>query len=146
MSDSDPLTVLPHRAPFLFVTAITELHPGERAAGNWKVEGDEPFLAGHFPGRPLVPGALIAESMTQLAGAVVFSTGRHHTASPAAVAHFDIRFRQTVTPPATIMLQARLDRSMGALHRLDVSAMVDGRLVAEGSLVLAEKAKEEIDW
>ena len=142
--DSDPLTALPHRAPFRFLTAITELDPGQHAQGYWKVAGDEPFLAGHFPGRPLVPGALIAESMAQLAGVVVFSADGQRPTCLATVAHFDVRFRHAVTPPAMVVLRARLDRSMGALHRLDVEAVVDDRTVADGSLVLAEQADGEI--
>jgi len=138
MSVDDPLAVLPHRAPFRFLTAITLLEPGIRAQGQWTVAGDEPFLAGHFPGRPLIPGALIAEAMAQLAGIVIFSATQQGSAGAATVAHFDVRFRHAVTPPAEIVLRARLDRSMGALHRLDVEAASGDRPVADGSIVLAE--------
>ena len=142
MSVDDPLTVLPHQAPFRFLTAITDLEPGIRAQGQWTVTCDEPFLAGHFPGRPLVPGALIAEAMAQLAGVVIFSAMQQGSARQATVAHFDVRFRHTVTPPAEIVLCARLERSMGALHRLNVEAASGGRAVADGSIVLAEQT----DW
>lgn len=136
----DPLTVLPHRAPFRFLTAITELEPGIRAEGQWTVAGDEPFLAGHFPGRPLIPGALIAEAMAQLAGIVVFSARQQGSECSATVAHFDVRFRRPVTPPARIVLRARLDRSMDALHRFDVEAVCGEQAIADGSIVLAEQA------
>ena len=136
----DPLTVLPHRAPFRFLTAITDLEPGIRAEGQWTVACDEPFLAGHFPGRPLIPGALIAEAMAQLAGIVVFSARQQGSVCSATVAHFDVRFRRAVTPPARIVLRARLDRSMDALHRFDVEAVCGEQAIADGSIVLAEQA------
>ncbi len=144
MSADDPLTVLPHQAPFRFLTAITDVEPGIRAEGQWMVTCDEPFLAGHFPGRPLVPGALIAEAMAQLAGVVIFSAMQQGSARPATVAHFDVRFRHTVTPPAEIVLRARLERSMGALHRLDVEAASGGRAIADGSIVLAEQTDRDL--
>ncbi len=144
MSVDDPLMVLPHQAPFRFLTAITDLQPGIRAQGLWTVACDEPFLAGHFPGRPLVPGALIAEAMAQLAGVVIFSLKKPGLACPATVAHFDVRFRHPVTPPAEIVLRARLDRSMGVLHRLDVEATSDDQAVADGSIVLAEQTERDI--
>ncbi len=144
MSVDDLLTVLPHQAPFRFLTAITDLEPGIRAEGRWTVTSDEPFLAGHFPGRPLIPGALIAEAMAQLAGVVIFSAKEQRSACPATVAHFDVRFRHTVTPPAEIVLRARLERSMGALHRLNVEAASGGRAVADGSVVLAEQTDRDL--
>jgi 3-hydroxyacyl-[acyl-carrier-protein] dehydratase len=144
MSVDDPLTVLPHQAPFRFLTAITDLEPGVRAQGHWTVTCDEPFLAGHFPGRPLIPGALIAEAMAQLAGVVIFSALEPRSDCPATVAHFDVRFRHPVTPPAEIVLRARLDRTMGALHRLDVEATCGDRAVADGSIVLAEQTDQDV--
>lgn len=144
MSVDDPMAALPHQEPFRFLTAITDLDPGVRAQGRWQVTRDEPFLAGHFPGRPLVPGALIAEAMAQLAGVVICSATQRDPASPATLAHFDVRFRHPVTPPAEIVLRARLDRSMGALHRLDVEASCGDRAIADGSIVLAEQADRDV--
>ena len=54
-----PDTVLPHRAPFLFVDRISELVVGKSAVGHWKLNGDEWFFPGHFPGRPTLPGVLM---------------------------------------------------------------------------------------
>ena len=51
-----PIDVLPHRPPFLFVEVVTELMAGQSAKGYWQLTGDEAFFAGHFPGRPTLPG------------------------------------------------------------------------------------------
>ena len=47
---------LPHRPPFLFVTELVRSSPASSATGRWHLTGEEAFFAGHFPGRPTLPG------------------------------------------------------------------------------------------
>jgi hypothetical protein len=58
---SDPLQTalakLPHGPEFRFLDRLIELHPGHSATAEYMVRGDEPFLAGHFPGEPLFPAS-----------------------------------------------------------------------------------------
>ena len=48
MTPPRPDDVLPHRAPFLFVTEVTSVEPGVSARGFWELTGDESFFAGAF--------------------------------------------------------------------------------------------------
>ncbi|HZR12996.1 MAG TPA: 3-hydroxyacyl-[acyl-carrier-protein] dehydratase FabZ, partial [Acidimicrobiia bacterium] len=65
----DPVALLPHRPPFRFVDAVVSLEPGSGVEARYRVTGDEPFLAGHFPGNPIFPGVLQLEALAQ-AGAI----------------------------------------------------------------------------
>ena len=60
--------LLPHRAPFLLVDQVLELTPGQRALAIKHVAKDEYWVAGHFPGNPIMPGVLIAEALAQVVG------------------------------------------------------------------------------
>jgi 3-hydroxyacyl-[acyl-carrier-protein] dehydratase len=100
--------------------------------GVWSVKGSEEFFKGHFPGRPIVPGVLLAEAMAQLAGLTSPQTGP----GGGKLVQVDVRFDESVTPPAEIELSATVTRTMGNLLQCDVSATVAGRVAARGSVTL----------
>ena len=64
------LESLPHGPEFRFVDEVVELDAGRSGVGIYRVRGDEAFLAGHFPGDPLMPGVILVEAIAQLAGVV----------------------------------------------------------------------------
>jgi 3-hydroxyacyl-[acyl-carrier-protein] dehydratase len=131
----DYLSRLPHADPFRFVSKVCSVKEGESAEGIWSVNGSEPFLAGHFPGNPIVPGILIAEALAQISGLAGPPAG-----SGGKLAHVDIRFVQAVVPPVEITLRAKFSRAMGALQQFEVSALVKEQVVAHGSLALHRPA------
>jgi 3-hydroxyacyl-[acyl-carrier-protein] dehydratase len=135
----NPLDRLPHREPFRFVSQITKMSPRESGEGVWAISGNEPFFAGHFPGRPVVPGVLIAEALAQLSGIV----GANPIASPGeqgSLALVEVRFDRPVTPPAQIVLKSMFLRQMGQLQQFEVSAELNGQVVARGTLALHRAA------
>lgn len=129
---ANPLDRLPHADPFRFVTRLVELNPDDQAQGIWTVTGQEAFFAGHFPGNPLVPGVLITEALAQLSGLISPPT----TATSGKLVHVDVRFEKPVTPPADITLHSRLMRKVVSLQQFEVSAVVNGTVVARGTLAL----------
>jgi 3-hydroxymyristoyl/3-hydroxydecanoyl-(acyl carrier protein) dehydratase len=65
----DPRDYVPQRPPFLFLDGIDEL-TAVAAKGRYRFKLDEWFFNGHFPGNPIVPGAIQIEAMAQLLVAV----------------------------------------------------------------------------
>lgn len=126
----DWLSRLPHGPEFRFVSNVNDVDPGKQAAGHWHVRGNEPFLAGHFPGRPIVPGVLISEALAQLAGIASSTDGQ----SGGMLAAIDMRFLSPVVPPASIELRATVTGTRDRLRQCDVLASVGGQTVARGSV------------
>jgi 3-hydroxyacyl-[acyl-carrier-protein] dehydratase len=122
---------LPHGPAFRFVTKVNALRAGESVEGLWSVVGDEPFFAAHFPGRPIVPGVLLAEALAQISGLLASDSVKQ-----GVLAHVDIRFEKSVAPPADILLKSRLAHHLGALWQFQVSASVGDNIVAQGTLAL----------
>jgi len=137
---NDILDRLPHRPPFRFVTdGFTRC--GDAARATWRVSGKESIFKGHFPGAPIVPGVLIGEALAQLSGLIVaakLKEGRGAGAVvPGKLAHLDMRFTSTVTPPAAIELSSTLERVFQSLWQFEAAASWNDTVVARGTLALA---------
>jgi len=106
----DPRELLPHREPFLFVSEIVDVVPGERAHGRWTLTGDEVFFGGHFPGRPTLPGVLIVEALAQVGALAVLADDRYAGKLPLFGGIDKARFRRQVVPGDTLDLEVTLEQ------------------------------------
>ena len=139
---NDPLTIalqhLPHGSEFRFLDRLTALDPGKSGTGEYTVRGDEPFLRGHFPGTPLMPGVLLVEAAAQLAGVVAQSDpqipplpGLKLTALRA------VKILGTACPGEVIHLEATLTGRLANLVQARASATVNGAVVMHAELTLS---------
>jgi 3-hydroxyacyl-[acyl-carrier-protein] dehydratase len=135
MTLPEPADVLPHRPPFLFVTALTAVQPGVSAAGRWELSGDETFFAGHFPGRPTLPGVLMVESLAQMGGIAVLLDPRYAGKLPLFGGIDRARFRRQVVPGDTLDLEVTMDRLSARAGKGHGVASVGGQTACEADLM-----------
>ena len=131
----DPRQVLPHRDPFAFITAIDEIVPGESARCRWELTGDEAFFAGHFPGRPTLPGVLMLEALAQC-GAIAALEDPRFAGKLLLFGGVDkARFRRQVLPGDTLTLEMTMGRLSARAGKGHGVASVDGEKACEADLL-----------
>jgi 3-hydroxyacyl-[acyl-carrier-protein] dehydratase len=144
MMDSEAIQrIIPHRPPFLLVDRVLECEPGKRAVGIKAVSAGEPYLAGHFPGRPIVPGVILLEAMAQLGAVAILSDPQWQGRVPLFGGVDKVRFRRPVRPGDVVHMEVQIVRMLRGLGKGQATARVDGALAAEGELTFALVQAEE---
>ena len=129
-----PAEQLPHRFPFLLVDRVLEREPGRRVVAEKLVSVAEPYLQGHFPDRPLVPGVLMLEMLAQaggfleaepLAGRAIFLAGVQ-----------DARFKAPAFPGDRLRLEVDFDTAFAGLMRVNGRVLCDGKELCTAKLLV----------
>ena len=121
--------LLPHRPPFLFVdTLLCADETGALGEYTFTEEKND-FFKGHFPDFPVVPGVVLIEAMSQVAGAAVVARGvLGEQAAFAFAAVEDARFKRPVRPGDKLTTVVKIVRERVPLGVYDVTGYVGDEL------------------
>lgn len=128
------IDLLPHRHPFLFVdTLLSADETGAVGEYTFTAEKNE-FFKGHFPDFPVVPGVILLEAMSQIAGASVVARGVIGNQIAFAVAAFDgAKFREPFRPGDRLVTVVRIVRERVPLGVYEVKGYRNGEADKNGN-------------
>ena len=125
---------------YILLDRITQLSPPELARGIKCVSLSDDIFADHFPGFPILPGALVLESMAQLAGVLLEATMRQrdrHDLHALLTMSDRVKFRRLVRPGDRLELEARVERVTEDGGQAQAWARSEDSVVAEAQLSFA---------
>ena len=126
--------LLPHREPMLLIDELIEIKKLSSATGILNLTKDSPFVQGHFPGQPVMPGVLIVEAFGQAAAALTAHGIDKETYENKLVFLMSVekaRFRNPVIPDCKLELKIESVRSHGRVWKYKGEAYVDGKKMAD---------------
>lgn len=132
--------IIPHRDPFLFIEEVTNFSDMQWIEGTKRVRPDEYYFAGHFPGRPIMPGVIILETLAQL-GAIFAKLVSGGASSDRLVVFSgaeSVRFRRPVVPGDILQLRMELVKNKFGHWKMKGTARVGDEMATEGILMATE--------
>ncbi|OGT30150.1 MAG: 3-hydroxyacyl-[acyl-carrier-protein] dehydratase FabZ [Gammaproteobacteria bacterium RIFCSPHIGHO2_12_FULL_35_23] len=135
------LNYLPQRPPFLFIDKVVAIEEKKSLTAIKNVTMNEPFFAGHFPNRPIMPGVLIIEALAQAAVVFAFYSIKEDPAKSLFLfAGVDnARFKRPVVPGDVLQLKIELLKIRHDVWKVQGTATVEGELVCTAELMSVKK-------
>ncbi len=130
---------LPHRFPFLLVDRVVEFERDKSLLAIKNVTINEPFFAGHFPVKAVMPGVLIVEALAQAAAILASCSEWYAKDSLFYLASIEnARFKKVVIPGDQLKLKVELQRHRATVWKFKGTAMVEGEIVCTAEMTSAE--------
>lgn len=122
--------ILSHRYPFLLIDKVESVEE-KKVKGVKCVTMNEYFFQGHFPEKPVMPGALIVEAMAQLSAILA---GKDKNLSGLLTGIYNARFIKPVVPGDKLVLESEVIQKVKNLVRVKATAKVADQVVAKAEL------------
>lgn len=134
-----PHELLKTAPPFLFVDKVHEFDSDQQRITCSKLVGyNEPYLAGHFPGNPIVPGVLLIEMAVQASALLLTAINDAPLEEGYLVRTRDFSFYNAARPGSILMLNVQLLEQTGNFVTAKALITFQGekRKAAKGEVVL----------
>lgn len=136
------MEIIPHRYPFLFADKVEILEEGIRGIGYKNVTMNEYFFQGHFPGKPVMPGVIIIETMAQVGAVILLSKEELKGRIPYFAGINKFRFKRVVKPGDCLKMEVEITKLRGSIGIGQGIAYVGDEVAAEGEFMFAIEKTE----
>ncbi|BCJ93201.1 3-hydroxyacyl-[acyl-carrier-protein] dehydratase FabZ [Anaerocolumna cellulosilytica] len=139
------LEVMKHRYPFLLVDKVVEHAYYKSSKVIKNVTFNEPWVQGHYPGHPIMPGVLLIEAMGQASGFIIMDLDNKQ-----AKARFgyltkvdNAKFVRPVYPGDQLVIDSKLLEKVDSYVRIESTVRVEGRVAAKCKLTYILREEED---
>ncbi len=134
--------LIPQRFPFIMVDRVLEIEPGKHAIAVKNISGNDMVFLGHFPGKAIMPGALIIEAMAQTA-IILFAKNRKNENNDKKPLYYfgsvKARFLHPAVPGDQLKIKVVNVKSLPNGAYVSGEAFVDEKKITEAELVFSVK-------
>jgi 3-hydroxyacyl-[acyl-carrier-protein] dehydratase len=125
---------------------INEMERYKRIVVIKNVSINESFFQGHFPGKPIMPGVLILESMAQAGGLLLLQEIPDRDQKLLYLASMnDVKFRRPVVPGDRLRVEVDIVAWKGDLCKIRAKAFVEEKLATEATLMCVMVDRDRTD-
>ena len=121
---------IPHRYPFLLIDRVHDYKAGEFIKASKAVSALDPYIQGHFPGNPVMPGVLILEAMAQASGILGRITKGDKSNMCLLTEIIESRSRRQIVPGDILSIKVEIEKSRKDFFWFKGEAHVDGDVAA----------------
>jgi 3-hydroxyacyl-[acyl-carrier-protein] dehydratase len=144
---------LHHRSPYLLIDEVLE-HSNEKIHVIKKSDLNDYYLKGHFPGAPIVPGAMMQEMTTQAAGLLIAeyyspvpdydseTTEGHALGVLRAIHH--AKYKNFARPQDVLHIKVELVQKMENSFRFKAYIEIDQKKIMSNEFTLVNISDEKL--
>lgn len=119
------MKILPHRYPMLLIDIVFEYDAGIYAVAKKLFSCNEVYFQGHYPKKPIVPGTLLLEGLSQTATFAILS-GENRGGSLLFTGVSRLRFFKAVFPGDCVIYRAEIIKNRHGLWSVSGEGTVEG--------------------